>query len=69
MDALGIIDKYYPEDNELKRIPYMLIVGEKEAENNQVSIRKQGEGDMGVLSVQDFATKVKEEVEAMMTVC
>jgi threonyl-tRNA synthetase len=47
----------------------MLIVGEKEAENNQVSIRKQGEGDMGVLSVQDFATKVKEEVEAMMTVC
>ena len=56
-------------DNELKRIPYMLIVGEKEAENNQVSIRKQGEGDMGVLSVQDFATKVKEEVEAMMTVC
>ena len=32
-------------DNELKRIPYMLIVGEKEAENNEVSVRKQGEGD------------------------
>ncbi|WP_302822013.1 threonine--tRNA ligase, partial [Parabacteroides goldsteinii] len=34
-------------DNELKRIPYMLIVGEKEAENNEVSVRKQGEGDKG----------------------
>ncbi|WP_289699353.1 threonine--tRNA ligase, partial [Duncaniella muris] len=34
-------------DNELKRIPYMLIVGEKEAENDEISVRKQGEGDKG----------------------
>ena len=34
-------------DNEMKRIPYMLIVGEKEAENREVSVRKQGEGDQG----------------------
>jgi threonyl-tRNA synthetase len=53
-------------DNELKRIPYMLIVGEKEAENNQVSVRRQGEGDKGSMSVADFANMINEEVEKMM---
>ena len=53
-------------DNEVKRIPYMLIVGEKEAENGEVSVRKQGEGDMGSLKLEDFATKINEEVESMM---
>ena len=53
-------------DNEVKRIPYMLIVGEKEAENGEVSVRKQGEGDMGSLKLEDFAAKINEEVEAMM---
>ena len=38
-------------DTELKRIPYMLIVGEKEAENNEVSVRKQGEGDKGSMKL------------------
>ena len=42
-------------DNELKRIPYMLIVGEKEAENNEVSVRKQGEGDKGSMKIATFA--------------
>lgn len=50
-------------DNEMKRIPYMLIVGEKEAENNEVSIRKQGEGDQGVMKIEDFAKKLDEEVQ------
>ena len=40
-------------DNELKRIPYMLIVGEKEMENNEVSVRKQGEGDKGSIKITD----------------
>lgn len=53
-------------DNELKRIPYMLIVGEKEAENNQVSVRRQGEGDKGSMSVTDFANMINEEVDKMM---
>ncbi len=53
-------------DNELKRIPYMLIVGEKEAENGEVSVRKQGEGDKGSLKVADFAEMVSREVEAMV---
>lgn len=53
-------------DNELKRIPYMLIVGEKEAENGEVSVRRQGEGDKGSMTVAAFASLVTEEVERMM---
>lgn len=53
-------------DNELKRIPYMLIVGEKEAENGQVSVRRQGEGDKGTVSVAEFAKMVNDEVNQMM---
>jgi len=41
-------------DTELKKIPYMLIVGEKELESKSVSVRKQGEGDKGTMSVIDF---------------
>ncbi len=50
-------------DNELKRIPYLLIVGEKEAESDTVSVRKQGEGDQGVMSLEAFAGMIREEVE------
>ena len=53
-------------DNEMKRIPYMLIVGEKEAENREVSVRKQGEGDQGTMKFEDFAKKVNEEVQNMI---
>lgn len=50
-------------ENELKKIPYMLIVGEQEEGNNSVSVRKQGEGDLGEMSTEDFAKKIKEEVD------
>lgn len=53
-------------DNELKRIPYMLIVGEKEAENHEVSVRRQGEGDKGTIKVEEFIKMVDDEVEGMM---
>ena len=53
-------------DNELKKIPYLLIVGEKEAENNEVSVRKQGEGDGGSMKITTFASLIKEEVEKQM---
>ena len=53
-------------DNELKRIPYMLIVGEKEAENGEVSVRKQGTGDQGTMKFEDFAKKISEEVQNMI---
>ena len=52
-------------DNELKKIPYLLIVGEKEAENNEVSVRKQGEGDKGLMKITTFAAKLSSEVEEM----
>ena len=53
-------------DNELKRIPYLLIVGEKEASNEEVSVRKQGEGDKGSKKIITFATEINAEVAAMM---
>lgn len=49
-------------DNASQRIPYMLIVGEKEAENDEVSIRKQGEDEKGSMKYEDFAKKLNEEV-------
>jgi threonyl-tRNA synthetase len=53
-------------DNELKRIPFMLIVGEKEAENGEVSVRRQGEGDKGTMKIAEFANLVNDEVNALM---
>jgi len=53
-------------DNELKKIPYLLIVGEKEAETESVSVRKRGEGDTGLMKIVNFAAQIKEEGEKMM---
>lgn len=53
-------------DNELKRIPFLLIVGEKEAESGTVSVRKQGEGDQGTFSIEEFANMVQKEVEELL---
>jgi len=51
-------------DNELKRIPYLLIVGEKEFENETVSVRIQGDGDKGAMKLDDFAELINKEVKA-----
>jgi threonyl-tRNA synthetase len=53
-------------DNELKRIPYMLIVGEKEMENDEVSVRKQGEGDKGSIKFTTFAAQISQEIDEML---
>ena len=53
-------------DNEMKHIPYLLVVGEKEAAEGLVAVRKQGEGDQGSMSIADFAKKVNDEVAAML---
>ena len=53
-------------DNELKRVPYMLIVGEKEAQNGEVSVRKQGEGDKGSVKIANFAAELNDEVNKMI---
>jgi len=49
-------------DAELKKIPYMLIIGEKEEQERVVSVRKHGEGDQGVLSIDDFTTLINTEI-------
>ena len=49
-------------DNELKRIPYLLIIGEKEQETGTVSVRRQGEGDQGAMKLEEFARFLQSEV-------
>jgi threonyl-tRNA synthetase len=48
-------------DAEVKKVPYMLIVGEREAAEGLVSIRRHGQGDQGSLQLDDFVAKFKEE--------
>ncbi|OFY88229.1 MAG: threonine--tRNA ligase [Bacteroidetes bacterium RIFOXYA12_FULL_40_10] len=50
-------------ENELKRVPFLLIVGEKEMETEMISVRKQGDGDKGQMSVVEFAEMVNAEVK------
>ncbi len=50
-------------DNELKRIPYLLIIGEKEEKSSTVSVRKQGAGDKGIMKLEDFAKFIHEEIK------
>ncbi len=49
-------------DNELKRVPYMVVVGEKESVEGLVSMRKQGGGEQATMSMADFAQRIKDEV-------
>ena len=49
-------------DNELKRVPYMVIVGEKESSEGLVSMRKQGGGEQATMSMEEFAKRINEEV-------
>ncbi len=49
-------------DNELKRVPYMVIVGEKESAEGLVSMRKQGGGEQATMSMEDFAQRINAEV-------
>ncbi len=55
-------------DAEMKKIPFMLVVGEKEENDQSVSVRKHGEGDMGTYSINDFAELINNEVNAIMQV-
>ncbi len=55
-------------DAEMKKIPYMLIVGEREQAEGMVSVRKHGEGDKGTFSIEEFAEMVNKEVERMIDI-
>jgi len=50
-------------DNELKKIPFMLIVGENEQDTETISVRKQGHGDLGTMQIEEFATYINNEVK------
>ena len=53
-------------DNELKRVPYMLVVGEQEAAEGLVAMRKQGGGEQKTMKMQEFAQRINEEVACML---
>ncbi len=54
-------------DAEVKKVPYMLVVGEKEQAEGAVSVRKKGEGDLGTMKLADFITHFESEVEKMLS--
>ena len=53
-------------DNEIKRIPYMVIVGEKEEADGMVAMRQQGGGEQAVMSLEDFGKRINTEVAQML---
>ena len=53
---------------ELEKIPYMLIVGENEKSEGTVSVRKQGEGDVGTMTIEAFAERIRSEIVEMLAV-
>ena len=55
-------------DNELKRVPYMLVVGEKEAADGLVSMRKQGGGEQAQMKMEEFAQRINDEVKDLLKV-
>ncbi len=67
-DIRGLVDERNEKigkkirDTELQKVPYMLIVGEKEEAENTVSVRKQGEGDLGSFGIDDFAKLINDEI-------
>ncbi len=54
---------YKIREAQLQKIPYMLILGEKEKEANAVGVRARKEGDIGQMSIEEFVSKIKEEID------
>ncbi|MFN8114667.1 MAG: threonine--tRNA ligase [Bacteroidia bacterium] len=68
-DIRGLVDERNEKigkkirDNEVNKIPYMLIVGEKEAEEGTVAVREHGRGDIGTMTIEDFAKLVQTTID------
>ncbi|MCC6182199.1 MAG: threonine--tRNA ligase [Bacteroidia bacterium] len=68
-DIRGLVDERNEKigkkirDNELNKIPFMLIVGEKEAEEGTVAVREQGKGDLGTMKIEEFAKLIQSNIE------
>ena len=54
---------YKIREAQLEKVPYMLVVGQKEIENNEVGVRSRADGDVGAIKLQEFVNKVSEEVK------
>ena len=54
---------YKIREAQLSKVPYMLVVGDKEAESNKVSVRNNKQGDLGQMDVEEFINKIVEEIE------
>ncbi len=73
-DLRGLIDSRNEKtgrkirDAELKKIPYMLIVGEKEEGEGSVSVRKHGEGDLGSFDTEDFVNLLQKEINKLLNI-
>ena len=53
-------------DNEIKRVPYMIVVGEKEAAEGLVSMRKRGGGEQATMTMEEFAQRINDEVASQL---
>ncbi|MES2567926.1 MAG: threonine--tRNA ligase [Bacteroidota bacterium] len=68
-DIRGLVDERNEKigkkirDNEIGKIPFMLVVGEKEAEDGTVAVREQGKGDIGTMTIEDFAKLINSTIE------
>jgi len=47
-----------------QKIPYMLVVGDREAESGSVAVRQRSEGDLGTMSAEDFSNRIKEDIKS-----
>ena len=69
-DISGLIDDRNEKtgkkirDAELKKIPFMLVVGENEEQNGTISVRRRGEGDLGAMSIEDFVSYFKKAADS-----
>ena len=54
---------YKLREAQLEKVPYMLVVGDKDIENNTVSVRSRKEGDKGAMAIDEFIKAVKEEID------
>jgi len=55
---------YKIREAQLQKVPYMLILGDKEVEENKVGVRERKAGDLGQMSIDEFMNRIKEEIES-----
>ncbi len=53
-------------DAEVSKIPYMIIIGEKEEQDDLISVRRHGEGDLGTFTIEEFASLINKEIESTL---